>query len=239
MEKKLSTKFGIKLNTDHFYERENLYAELIKFAMYHCDDNVRQVKKCVDMINELDSSFPFYLINDSFIEEIGYSIYCDDEIYEWIIEIFDHLKDIYTSGDYHKVVERTYYGLEISFGSHECNRKHVDPRLLTLMENIIKGPDYIDHKYLKGGEFAYWGYRYILTCMYAEAFILGRDNYDEINEKFKELSSIFDIREFAYIRGFGSSEDLENLHGDQRDKVYDYIFQYIREEYNRDRIQIR
>ena len=243
MEKKLSETYDVKFNIDHFNERESLFNECLHFGALHWDNiDDNDIRDCVDKINELDSSFPFAVINRHYIAALSEIYpYCD-RFSEAITLILDYFKQIYNPRDYHDVID-IFSKLPADFCSRN-NKEYIDPRIIKLMDCYHNlGRDIVEARGYKS-EFEVSGYRYIGACMAAETFISLEDDYESVYKKIYELASTFDLKEYAKVMNLieltkhkdffhyprhciGPNDEYENLRLYQRKVVYDYIYQHL------------
>lgn len=253
MEKQYSNNYGAYLNKDNFLKRELLLGVCIRYALFN-EGLSEDVIPCIDIINNLDDNFPFDIISIKFIEDLllETNLY-NGSISRNLIEALEFLRKMYSPKNYKEVLE-TFDAFSSTFIDVAINEGYaLDERYIALYKQYDAMDDYIVRNTKKPSFFAMEVYKYIAGAMYAEAYINKIDDVNYIGELMKDILENFDPEEFTIVRGIYRLENnyidlpadksimelLNWLDRCKRDEISDYIYQYIKEEYYKERPVIR
>ena len=202
-------KMNIDVNSDHYLERESMILAYKAYLLHHKRYKRNTLLKCVDKINELDSSFPFLLITEDYL-----NIFCD-RLYELnIVATIPLLNKIYTCKNYREMLDifkdqRPFIYLPYSnkwlkreYYESEYRDKGIDNRLLELYIRYHELlPIAFNSEYNCSGRDAQrHALEYILNAMLCEAWINGEENFDYIASRIKDLVN-HDIQDYMELRG--------------------------------------
>ena len=114
---------------------------------------------------------------------------------------------------------------------------NIDSRFLKLLDNYNKAHDNVLNDLFKYDVLIVSSFKYIYDAMLADAWVSGLDDYSFIKEKVDSLRENFDVDEFIYLRGLWNNTiegDFVSVEAatEQIDAMFDYIYQYLKENGN-------
>ena len=247
MQYKLSKRYNVYLNVDNFEKREQV-VEKCAFYARSKGRSFSHVILCINLINSLDSNFPFDAVTGPLLNMLTHMNHESDNITNHIKFTIDFVNKLIRPNNYREFAELfdTLPGVILEEGMESYMGFPVSLR--KVFRAYCKIGRLISEVKGYGNFFDIRAFNYISAAMLAEAWLNGEENFDYIKEEINNLLNNFNAKEFTLLRGLQSlakvgppgdnisiydNETGFGLKFSSKDNLYDifdYIYCYLKEQ---------